>query len=107
MVQTQRQQFYKFCHERAVTYELRRVTGIYETNLSEYFDSKIIISDIRLIQKLNDWPDSLAGGLEVFVKNVDRVDDAGYAIQEAMGTTARVKPTRRHSTTSSILVSSI
>jgi lipoprotein-releasing system permease protein len=60
------------------------VTGIYETNLAEYFDSKIIISDIRLIQKLNDWSDSLAGGLEVFVKNVDRVDDAGYAIQEAM-----------------------
>lgn len=61
-----------------------QVTGIYETNLSEYFDSKIIISDIRLIQKLNDWPDSLAGGVEVFVKNVDHIDDAGYAIQEAM-----------------------
>src|SRR5690606_25856367 len=26
-----------------------------------------IISDIRMIQRLNDWADSLAGGLEVFV----------------------------------------
>ncbi len=60
------------------------VTGIYETDLSEYFDSKIIISDIRLIQKLNDWPDSLAGGVEVFVRNIDKVDESGYAIQESM-----------------------
>jgi lipoprotein-releasing system permease protein len=44
-----------------------KVTGIYETNLSEYFDSKVIITDIRLIQRLNDWSDSLAGGLEIFL----------------------------------------
>jgi lipoprotein-releasing system permease protein len=44
-----------------------KITGIYETNLSEYFDSRVIISDIRMIQRLNDWSDSLAGGLEVFL----------------------------------------
>jgi len=60
------------------------VTGIYESDLSEYFDSKIILGDIRLIQKLNDWSDSLAGGVEVFVRDINRLDDAGYAIQEAM-----------------------
>lgn len=42
-----------------------KVTGIYETNLSEYFDSRVIITDIRMIQRLNNWSDSLAGGLEV------------------------------------------
>ncbi len=52
-----------------------KVTGIYETNLSEYFDSKIIIGDIGLIQRLNNWPDSVAGGLEVFVKDLDQVDN--------------------------------
>jgi len=60
-----------------------KVTGIYETNLSEYFDSKVILADIRMIQRLNDWSDSLAGGVEVFVKDVEQVDDAGYAIGEA------------------------
>ncbi|HYF70233.1 MAG TPA: FtsX-like permease family protein [Ohtaekwangia sp.] len=44
-----------------------KVTGIYETNLSEYFDSRVILSDIRMIKKLNDWPDSVAGGIEVFL----------------------------------------
>jgi lipoprotein-releasing system permease protein len=63
-----------------------KVVGIYETNLSEYFDSRVIFSDIRMIQKLNDWPDSLAGGLEVFLKDHDpaAVEEAGYAIGESM-----------------------
>jgi lipoprotein-releasing system permease protein len=45
-----------------------KVTGIYETNLSEYFDDKVILGDIRVIQRLNDWSDSIAGGIEVFLK---------------------------------------
>jgi len=62
------------------------VCGIYETNLSEYFDSKVIIGDIRMIQKLNDWSDSLAGGLEVFVRDEGRqqMEDDAFAISEAM-----------------------
>jgi len=60
------------------------VCGIYETNLSENFDSKVIIADIRMIQKLNDWSDSLAGGMEVFIKNPEQVDDAGYALAEIL-----------------------
>jgi lipoprotein-releasing system permease protein len=59
-----------------------KVTGIYETNLSEYFDGKVIIGDIRLIARLNDWADSVAGGLEVFVKDVNRIDEAGKAMSE-------------------------
>jgi lipoprotein-releasing system permease protein len=43
------------------------VTGVYETNLSEYFDNKVIIGDIRMIRGLNEWADSVAGGVEVFV----------------------------------------
>ncbi len=61
-----------------------KITGIYETNLSEYFDSRVIITDIRMIQRLNDWPDSVAGGLEVFVTDPDNVDNAGVAIGEMM-----------------------
>jgi len=44
-----------------------KVTGIYETNLSDYFDGKIIMGDLRLVQRLNDWPDDQAGGLEIKV----------------------------------------
>jgi lipoprotein-releasing system permease protein len=61
-----------------------KVAGIYETNLSEYFDSRVIISDIRMIQRLNEWPDSVAGGLEVFVSDPAHIEAAGIAIGEMM-----------------------
>ena len=32
-----------------------KVVGVYETNLSDYYDSRVIIGDLRLIQRLNDW----------------------------------------------------
>ena len=60
------------------------ITGIYETNLSEYFDSKVVIADIRMLQRLNDWSDSIAGSLEVFIKDPSVVEEAGYAISEMM-----------------------
>jgi lipoprotein-releasing system permease protein len=44
-----------------------KITGIYETNLSDYFDGKVILGDIGLVQRLNDWPGDEAGGLEVKV----------------------------------------
>jgi lipoprotein-releasing system permease protein len=61
-----------------------KVTGIYETNLSEYFDSKTVLTDIRMIQRLNDWSDSLAGGMEVFVKDPNQIDEVGMSIAEMM-----------------------
>lgn len=61
-----------------------KIVGLYETNLSEYYDSKVIIGDIRMIQKLNQWSDSLAGGLEIFVDDPDRIDDAGYDLGASM-----------------------
>jgi lipoprotein-releasing system permease protein len=49
-------------------YRRLKVSGIYETNLSEYFDNKVVFGDIRMIQRLNDWSDSISGGLEVFLR---------------------------------------
>jgi len=51
------------------------VVGIYETNLSEYFDDKIVIGDIGLIRRLNNWADSIAGGMEIFIDNPDKADE--------------------------------
>lgn len=46
-----------------------KISGIYETNLSDYFDNKIILCDLGLIKRLNNWPDSVAGGLQVYLKD--------------------------------------
>jgi lipoprotein-releasing system permease protein len=63
-----------------------KVVGIYETNLSEYFDSKVILGDIRMIQRLNDWSDSLAGAVEIFVANPtpENVDDVWATVGESI-----------------------
>ncbi len=61
-----------------------KVVGLYETNLSDYFDSKVIIGDIRMVQRLNGSNDSTAGGLQIYVKDVSRIDEATAAIKENM-----------------------
>ncbi|MEP5613945.1 MAG: FtsX-like permease family protein [Cyclobacteriaceae bacterium] len=52
-----------------------QVTGIYETGLEE-FDEKIIIGDLDLVRRINNWPDSIAGGLEVFITDTDELEKA-------------------------------
>lgn len=56
----------------------RRVTvvGIYESNLSDYFDEKIILADIGMIRRLNGWNEQEAGGLQIYLKDVNRTQDA-------------------------------
>lgn len=44
------------------------ISGIYNTNINEY-DDLLIICDIRLVNKLNDWDSSLVSGLEIRTAN--------------------------------------
>lgn len=69
--------------DRVITYfvqdppRFRRLTvvGIYDTGLEE-FDQKIVLGDLDMIRRLNNWPDSLAGGMEVFIHNTDEIAKA-------------------------------
>ncbi len=51
------------------------VKGLYETGIED-FDEKIILGDLGLLQRLNDWPDTLAGGFEVYIKDAGNIDEA-------------------------------
>lgn len=42
------------------------VVGIYKTDLED-FDQKFLIGDLGMVQRINNWPDTLVGGFEVFV----------------------------------------
>ncbi|ELR68847.1 ABC transporter, permease protein [Fulvivirga imtechensis AK7] len=70
------------------------VVGIYETNLSEYYDAKFIIGDIRLIQRLNNWSDSIAGGMEVFISNANKIGEAEQMLEEIVDYDFYVEPVR-------------
>ncbi len=61
-----------------------QVTGIYETGLEE-FDEKLIIGDLDLVRRINNWPDSVAGGLEVFISDTDQLADAEEDLFNTVG----------------------
>lgn len=50
-----------------------KVSGIYKTGMED-FDEKIIIGDLKMVQRINDWPDSLVGGFEVFIDDFHEID---------------------------------
>lgn len=60
------------------------VCGIYETGMED-FDEKIILGDIRLVQRINNWPDSLVGGFEIFLKDFDQVDYYQSKLEDVVG----------------------
>ncbi len=52
-----------------------KITGIYETGLED-FDTKIILGDINLVRRLNGWGNQTVGGIEIFLKDPDQMDEA-------------------------------
>jgi lipoprotein-releasing system permease protein len=64
-------------------YRKLTVTAIYETGLEE-FDEKIIFGDLDLIRRINNWPDSVAGGVEIYIQDSKKLEpveeDLFYAV---------------------------
>lgn len=52
------------------------ITGIYSTNFVEY-DKLFILTDIRHIQHLNNWNDSLVSGYEILIDDFQQIDLVG------------------------------
>ena len=48
------------------------IAGIYETGMED-FDERMVLGDLKLVQRINNWPDSLIGGMEVFVNDYRRI----------------------------------
>ncbi len=60
------------------------ICGIYETGMED-FDDKLIMGDLRLIQRINNWPDTLAGGIEIFLKEFDNLDRSQAELEDVVG----------------------
>lgn len=55
------------------------IVGIYESGMED-IDDKMIVGDIRMIQRLNNWTDNQVGGFEVFVHNPDDSEALEYEL---------------------------
>ena len=49
------------------------IKGIYQTYFSDY-DKIFVVLDIKQIRKLNQWDDDMVSGLELYVKDYNRLD---------------------------------
>lgn len=56
------------------------VKGIYETQMEE-FDKTLIIGDIRLIQKMNNWGADSVGSYEIYISDFEQLDAVTKKIQ--------------------------
>ncbi len=61
-----------------------KISGIYETGMED-FDEKIIFGDIRLVQRINNWPDSLVGGFEIFLNDFKQVGYYQEKLEDVVG----------------------
>lgn len=52
------------------------VSGIYQTGLPEY-DDMFALVDLRHVQKLNDWTENQVSGMEVLIKDYDKITEMG------------------------------
>lgn len=59
----------------------RRLTiaGIYQTNFSEY-DNLFLLTDLNLVNRLNGWQPEQVTGVELQVKDYDKLEDITYEI---------------------------
>lgn len=52
------------------------VAGIYHTGLPEY-DNMFALVDIRQVQRLNDWDENQVSGMEVLIRDYDKLEEMG------------------------------
>ncbi|PIB35157.1 ABC transporter permease [Reichenbachiella sp. 5M10] len=59
------------------------IVGLYETGLEE-IDKTMILGDLRMVQRLNNWADTVVAGVEVFVKEGVDIDQAEDTLFEGV-----------------------
>ena len=59
------------------------ISGLYNTGLGE-MDEKVMLADIKHLQKLNNWDDRQVGGFEVMLEDFEQIDQSLMDINEVI-----------------------
>ncbi len=60
-----------------------KIVGIYETNMEE-FDKQLVISDLALVQRLNNWPKDSVGAYEIYLNDFENLPKAQEKVVQLM-----------------------
>lgn len=77
-------QFLVYFVQESVRVRKFSVSGIYQTDFSEY-DDLFILSDIRQIRRLNKWDKDMASGMEVLLDDFNQLDTTLETLYEQFG----------------------
>jgi len=61
-----------------------RLDGLYETGMPEY-DGKFILADLRHVQKISGWDSNYVGGIEILIRDYDKIDEVGAFVNDRIG----------------------
>lgn len=73
-----------FLRENETRARAFRVKGIYETGLTDGFDDRFVLCDIRQIQQLNNWNSDAVAGFEVLVDDFDALDKTTETVRNTI-----------------------
>ena len=63
-----------------------KISGIYDSGFDD-FDKTFLLGDLRMVQKLYKWPDTLTGGFEIILNDFNQIDEKTNEIYEQIGST--------------------
>jgi len=72
-------QFYTYFLQDQIRARKFKIVGVYSTNFVDY-DKMFLITDIRHVQRLNNWSPDMFGGLEVLIDDFDHLDEIGEKV---------------------------
>ncbi|SIT86145.1 ABC transporter permease [Pontibacter indicus] len=73
-----------------------KVVGVFNTGLEE-FDEVFVIGDLQLVRELNNWPDTLVGGVEILLRDFNQIDQVADQVFDQMNYDLQLeKITDRH-----------
>ena len=75
-------------------YRRLRVVGLYTTHIAD-LDEKLAFCDLRLIQRLNNWPANWVGGYEIFLKDYQATQTVAEQLLSWIDADVGLKTTER------------
>lgn len=72
-------QFYTYFLQDQIRARKFKIVGVYSTNFVDY-DKMFLITDIRHVQRLNNWSPDMFGGMEILIDDFDHLDEIGEKV---------------------------